>query len=335
MKLSPKERRKIYEEEKARIAAKQKRQTAQGSSTTRLEPNVAGLLCYLAGWITGIIFLVLEQKNKFIRFHAMQSIVTFGFLTIAGILLSALPFVGDFLALAIGIVVLILWIILMVKAYQGELYKLPVAGNIAEGILPAFRRGGKYETAKEQEAAESTGVSQAAKSEQAEGVGERVDDYSTGTRAGRIAGYSFAIFWNLVLLIFFSFFHRYIAWYHVQPDGSVMGLPLLTNDYFAWLPILITALLLSIAAYIILIIYDKYWLRETIQIILNIIGVAVIVNLLFIFPFNFNVIPNNTAVYVVPIVVTIVLILIAVGLGVAALVHFIKLIVNSARQSSS
>ena len=335
MKLSPKERRKIYEEEKARIEAKQKRQTAQGSSTAQLEPNVAGLLCYLAGWISGIIFLVIERKSKFIRFHAMQSIVTFGFLTIASILLSALPFVGNFFALAIGILSLILWIILMVKAYQGELYKLPVAGNIAEGILPAVRRGGKYERAKEQEAAESTEALQPAKSEKAKGVGERVDDYSTGTRAGRIAGYSAAIFWSVVLLIFFSFFHQYIAWYHVQPDGGVIGFPMLTNEYFAWLPILITALLLSIAAYIVLIIYDKYWLSETIQIILNVIGVAVVVNLLYIFPFNFSVIPNNTAVHVVPIVVTIVLILIAVGLGVAALVRLIKLIVNLSRQSSS
>jgi hypothetical protein len=98
--------------------------------------------------------------------------------------------------------------------------------------------------------------------------------------------------------------------------------------------VLITALLLSIAAYIVLIIYDKYWLRETVQIILNIIGVVVVVNLLQIFPFNFNVIPNNTAVYFAPIIVTIVLILVAVGLGIAALVHFIKLMVNLSRQSS-
>ena len=329
MKLSPKERRKVYEEEKARIEAKQKRQTARGSSTTQLEPNVAGLLCYLAGWITGIIFLVIERKNKFIRFHAMQSIVTFGFLTIASILFSALPFVGNFFAIAIGILSLILWIVLMVKAYQGELYRLPVAANIAEGILPAVRHGGKHETADELEAAESTEAPQ--KPEKA----ERVDGYFTGTRAGRIAGYSAAIFWSAVLLIFFCFFHQYVAWYHVQPDGSVIGFPMLTNEYFAWLPILITALLLSIAAYIVLIIYDKYWLRETIQIILNIIGVAVVVNLLYIFPFNFNVIPNNTAVYVVPIVVAIVLILIAVGLGVAALVRLIRLIVNLSRQSSN
>ncbi|UCH50751.1 MAG: hypothetical protein JSV54_06970, partial [Chloroflexota bacterium] len=76
MKLSSKERRRIYEEEKARIEARQKRKTAQDISTTGLEPNIAGLLCYVAGWISGIVFLVLERKNQFIRFHAMQSIVT-------------------------------------------------------------------------------------------------------------------------------------------------------------------------------------------------------------------------------------------------------------------
>jgi uncharacterized membrane protein len=174
MKLSPEERRKIYEEEKARIEARQKRHIAKDSSTTGLEPNVAGLLCYLAGWITGIIFLVVEQRNKFIRFHAMQSIVTFGILTIASILLSWIPFVGDFFASAIGILAFILWIILMVKAYHGELYKLPVAGNIAEGILPVARYGEKYETANDQEAAESTEAPQPTKSKKAEEFGERV-----------------------------------------------------------------------------------------------------------------------------------------------------------------
>ena len=66
MQLSPEERHKIYEEEKARIDAEQKQRMTSDSSTTGLEPNVAGLLCYLGGWITGIAFLVIEQKNKFV-----------------------------------------------------------------------------------------------------------------------------------------------------------------------------------------------------------------------------------------------------------------------------
>jgi uncharacterized membrane protein len=336
MKLSPKERRKIYEEEKARIEARQKRRATHASSTTGLESNIAGLLCYVGGWISGIVFLVLEKKDQFVRFHAMQSIITFGILTIASILLGLIPYAGSYFNFAIGILIFVLWIILMVKAYQGELYKLPAAGNIAESILTSTGKGVKeYKMAKEQKTAVSTKPSTSKKPKNDRDLGERIDDYFTGTRAGRVAGYSAAIFWNLVLLVFFSFFYRYIAWYHVQPDGSVVGISMLTSGYFAWLPILITALLLSIAAYIILIIYDKYWLRETVQIILNIIGVVVVVNLLRIFPFNFSVIPNNTAASIVPIVVTIVLILIAVGLAVAALVHFIKLMVNLIRQSSS
>ena len=59
MQLSPEERHKIYEEEKARIDTEQKQQMTTGGSTTGLEPNVAGLLCYLGGWITGIVFLVI------------------------------------------------------------------------------------------------------------------------------------------------------------------------------------------------------------------------------------------------------------------------------------
>ena len=108
-------------------------------TTTGLEPNVAGLLCYLGGWITGIVFLVIEQKNKFVRFHALQSIVTFGALTVASALLSWIPLVGGFFGAIIGILAFILWIILMVKAFQGERYKLPWAGDLAEKWLNSVK----------------------------------------------------------------------------------------------------------------------------------------------------------------------------------------------------
>jgi uncharacterized membrane protein/ribosomal protein L40E len=107
-------------------------------STTSLEPNVAGLLCYLAGWITGLVFILIEKENKFIRFHAMQSIVTFGALTVVWIVLSILKAVIGLDALfwvlqgIAWILGLVLWIVLMVKAYQGERFKLPIAGDIAE-----------------------------------------------------------------------------------------------------------------------------------------------------------------------------------------------------------
>ncbi len=347
MQLPPEERHRIYEEEKARIAAEQKQRMTSGGSTTGLEPNIAGLLCYLGGWITGIVFLVIEEKNKFVRFHALQSIVTFGALTIASALLSWIPFVGRFFGAVIGILAFILWILLMVKAYQGELYKVPVAGHVAEGILPVTWRGERPETDKAQKTAEVQRSDEVPKppehseahspaiSEKMEEFGKRVEDYFARTRAGRIAGYGASIFWNVVLLIFFSFFHQYIAWYHVETDGSVTRLSMLTSDYFAWLPILVTALVISVAANILLITYDRYWLREIIQIILTVIGVVVVANLVSIFPFDFSVIPDATAVDIVPVVVTIVLIIVAVGLGVGALVRFIKLIVNVPKQSLS
>ncbi len=236
----------------------------------------------------------------------------------------------------------------MVKAYQGELYKVPVAGHVAEGILSFTWRGEKPETGEEErKTAESPGSNEVPKppepievpsptiSEKIEEAGKRVGDYFARTRSGRIAGYSASIFWNVVLLILFSFFHQYIAWYHGAPDGSVTRLSMLTGDYFIWLPILVTALIISIAANIIMIIYDRYWFREIIQIILTGIGVVVVANLVSIFPFDFSVIPNATAVVIVPVVVTIVLIIIAVGLGVGALVRFIKLIVSLAKLSPS
>jgi uncharacterized membrane protein/ribosomal protein L40E len=109
--------------------------TKATGSTTSLEPNVAGLLCYLAGWITGLVFILIEKENKFVRFHAMQSIVTFGALTVLYVVLSVLSSILWFfwiLYAPLGILGLVLWIVLMVKAYQGERFKLPIAGDFAE-----------------------------------------------------------------------------------------------------------------------------------------------------------------------------------------------------------
>ena len=111
---------------------------SSGESSTGLKANVAGLLCYVGVWITGIIFLVLEKKSSFVRFHAAQSLVTFGLIGILNIFLGTIFsrtwFLSSFLNGLIGLGAFILWIVLMVKAYQGETYKLPIVGDIAAGI---------------------------------------------------------------------------------------------------------------------------------------------------------------------------------------------------------
>jgi len=101
-------------------------------TSTGMNQNVAGLLCYLAGWITGLIFFLIEKENRFVRFHAMQSIITFGSLTVLFMILGFIPILGWMVMPILGILQVILWIVLMVKAYQGELFKLPIIGEIAE-----------------------------------------------------------------------------------------------------------------------------------------------------------------------------------------------------------
>ena len=101
-------------------------------SSTGLDENVAGLLCYVLGWISGLVFFLIEAENKFVRFHALQSIVVFGVLTVVGAILGWIPVIGVFFTWAISVLGFILWIVLMVKAYQGTKYKLPWAGNLAE-----------------------------------------------------------------------------------------------------------------------------------------------------------------------------------------------------------
>ena len=101
-------------------------------TSTGLEENVAGLLCYVLGWITGLVFILIEKENKMVRFHALQSIIVFGAITVVSIILGLIPFIGYILGIILSILALVLWILLMIKAYQGEKYKLVIAGDIAE-----------------------------------------------------------------------------------------------------------------------------------------------------------------------------------------------------------
>jgi len=110
-------------------------------TSTGLTENVAGLLCYVAGWVSGLVFILIEKENKIVRFHAMQSIVAFGAITVLLIILTTLglmPVIGilfDILSIFAWILSVVLWIVLMVKAYQGTNFKLPWAGDFAQKLL--------------------------------------------------------------------------------------------------------------------------------------------------------------------------------------------------------
>ena len=105
------------------------------NSSTGLDSNIGGLLAYVLGWVTGLIFFLIETKDEFVRFHAMQSMIVFGAISIFSIVFGILfrvPYLGAILGSLLWFASVVLWIILIVKAYQGERFKLPIAGDLAE-----------------------------------------------------------------------------------------------------------------------------------------------------------------------------------------------------------
>jgi len=122
-----------------------------GKSSTGLDENIASLITYLAGWVSGLIFFLIEKDSRLVRFHAMQSIllnVTFGvaaviFVVVISVLVIVLGMISDSLAaiasllsgllwLVLGLGILLVWILCLIKAYGGTMYKLPIIGNYAE-----------------------------------------------------------------------------------------------------------------------------------------------------------------------------------------------------------
>ena len=144
---------KSEEEGKAEGKAEVKAE-GKAESSTGMQPNTAGLLCYLGWWITGIIFVVIEKKSRFVKFHAWQSIMTLGILNAVLIILSIIRAVAwasawksvwtgspaslgfwrftDVIFTIILILTIVLWIVLMVMAVTGKMWKIPWIGNWAE-----------------------------------------------------------------------------------------------------------------------------------------------------------------------------------------------------------
>ena len=116
--------------------------TSPTPQSSGLDPNLASLLCYVCGVVTAIIFLLLEKDNKRVRLHAWHSLVFWGVMFILGMALSVVGQIVlhisfwlysafSLLTLLVWLGVMALWIVLMVKAYQGSILELPVITDIA------------------------------------------------------------------------------------------------------------------------------------------------------------------------------------------------------------
>jgi uncharacterized membrane protein len=102
------------------------------SSSLNMKENVAGLLCYLFGWVSGLVIYLLERKSRFVRFHAVQSIISFGVLSVVIFVFRRVPVIGWLVSAAGGVATFVVWVAGMIRAYQGQMVKFPFAGDVAE-----------------------------------------------------------------------------------------------------------------------------------------------------------------------------------------------------------
>ena len=105
---------------------------SDGKSALGLSPNAAAALAYVFGFISGLIIFILEKDNRYVRLHAMQSVILSVVFLVTGVIAGFIPFLGPVLGIIISIVSLICWVIGIVKAAQGEYYRFPVVGEYAE-----------------------------------------------------------------------------------------------------------------------------------------------------------------------------------------------------------
>jgi uncharacterized membrane protein len=113
-----------------------------GATSTGVDPRLSALLCYLAWWVSGLVFLVIEQEHRAVRFHAAQSIVLFGGLSVL-ILLMAMASLGVLfispaafqaiymLSWLLSLGAVALWLFVMLKVLRGESWRVPYAGDLA------------------------------------------------------------------------------------------------------------------------------------------------------------------------------------------------------------
>lgn len=121
------------------IPAKRMGVMCMAASSAKSNENLMAAASYLLGFITGIIFLLLEKESKFVRFHAMQSTILFGGIFVLNLALGFIPLLGWLVGLLLSFAAFILWLVLMWKAFQGEMYKLPYIGDIAEQQLKKLK----------------------------------------------------------------------------------------------------------------------------------------------------------------------------------------------------
>ncbi|HZW68168.1 MAG TPA: DUF4870 domain-containing protein [Pseudogracilibacillus sp.] len=125
--MDTKDKQTIFKEEQAK--------TTNQATSTGLDENIAAALTYPFGFITGLIFLLIEKNNQFVKFHALQSIFTSISLMVVFTVIGLIPIIGIIVSLLMTPVMIIVSILLIYKAYKGEWFKVPFIGDLVENQL--------------------------------------------------------------------------------------------------------------------------------------------------------------------------------------------------------
>lgn len=105
-----------------------------GKSSTGLDENIAAMISGIFGWVSGLVFFFIESDSKYVKFHAMQNVIAFAILTVAGSILPRLPLIGGLLGTIIGLGTFAYWIIMIIKTLQAEWVEIPYLSDWARQL---------------------------------------------------------------------------------------------------------------------------------------------------------------------------------------------------------
>ncbi len=130
--------------------------SAFGPTTTPLSARIEAILSYGLWWVGGLAFFLIERKNRFVRFHAAQSIIFFGVVSVLLAvlqLISIIPLLGFLLSVPISfastiitVIAVVTWLFMMVQMYRGKNVRIPIVSGYAESLLDRFTSKKKKST---------------------------------------------------------------------------------------------------------------------------------------------------------------------------------------------
>ena len=156
-----------------------------------------------------------------------------------------------------------------------------------------------------------------------------------GKRGRRAFAYVWNILWSLVLIIFFNFYSSYIAYFQYEQLNNTLvwhKFTILTEDFQKIIPLISAGLIIIAVGSIILLILDKYILARVVELISSIFAIAVLGNILIMFPFDFNIIPYEKVAQLLPLILKIVLGMIILILIIQIIANFVKIVVKIAKK---